>query len=88
MTATQAQLIDLPVAQPDTVLVCSAGPDVIADDDLSAGQLAEPAVTGVVFVEIGVDGVAGPALADGLRGLGSRHTGQHRSKPVRLREAA
>jgi hypothetical protein len=35
-----------------------------------------------------VDGVAGPALADGLRGLGSRQTGQHRSKPVRLREAA
>ena len=89
MTATEAQLIDLPVTQPDTVPVCSAaGPDVIADDDLSAGQLAEPAVTGVVFVEIGVDGVAGPALADGLRGLGSRHTGQHRSRPGRLREAA
>jgi hypothetical protein len=70
----------------DTVLVCSAaGPDVIADDYLSAGQ---PAVTGIVFVEIGVDGVSGPALADGLRGLGFRHTGQHRPKPVRLREAA
>ena len=61
MTATEAQLIDLPVAQPDTVLVCSAaGPDVIADDDLSAGQLAEPAITGIVFVEIGVDGISGP----------------------------
>jgi 4-hydroxyphenylpyruvate dioxygenase-like putative hemolysin len=72
----------------DTVLVCSAaGPDVIADD-LSGGQLAEPVVTGIVFVEIGVDGVSGPALANGLRGLGSRHTGQHRSKSVRLREAA
>jgi hypothetical protein len=44
-----------------TVVVCSAaGPDVIADDDLSAGQLAEPAVTGIVLVEIGVDGVSAP----------------------------
>ena len=35
-------------------------PDVIADDDLSAGQLAEPAVTGIVSFEIGVDGSWAP----------------------------
>jgi hypothetical protein len=56
----------------DTVLVCSAaGPDVIADDDLSAGQLAEPAVTGIVLVEIGVDGVSGPRSPMAWADLGS-----------------
>ena len=55
-----------------TVLVCSAaGPDVIADDDLSAGQLAEPAVTGIVLVEIGVDGVSGPRSPMACADLGS-----------------
>jgi 4-hydroxyphenylpyruvate dioxygenase len=45
-----------------------------------------PALTGHAFVELAVDGVSGPRVADTLRALGFAHTGQHRSKPVQLWE--
>lgn len=47
---------------------------------------AAPALTTHAFTEFGVDGRSGPALQQVLRGLGFRHTGQHRSKPVELWE--
>ncbi|WP_448624190.1 TIM barrel protein [Geodermatophilus sp. URMC 64] len=47
---------------------------------------AGPALTGWSFVEVGVDGISGPRLADVLGRLGFTHTGQHRSKPVQLWE--
>jgi 4-hydroxyphenylpyruvate dioxygenase len=43
---------------------------------------AAPALLGWSFVEVGVDGVSGPAVGDVLRRLGFAHTGQHRTKPV------
>jgi 4-hydroxyphenylpyruvate dioxygenase len=47
---------------------------------------AAPRLTGHSFVELGVDGVSGPQVADALDRLGFAHTGQHRSKPVQLWE--
>jgi 4-hydroxyphenylpyruvate dioxygenase len=47
---------------------------------------AAPELSGWSFVELGVDGVSGPRLAEVLRSLGFTHTGQHRSKPVQLWE--
>jgi 4-hydroxyphenylpyruvate dioxygenase len=43
-------------------------------------------VSGFGFVELSVDGVSGPKMADVLTSLGFAHTGQHRSKPVQLWE--
>jgi 4-hydroxyphenylpyruvate dioxygenase len=45
-----------------------------------------PELSGWSFVELGVDGLSGPRLAEVLRTLGFAHTGQHRSKPVQLWE--
>ena len=45
-----------------------------------------PPLSGWSFVELGVDGISGPRLAEVLRSLGFAHTGQHRSKPVQLWE--
>jgi 4-hydroxyphenylpyruvate dioxygenase len=45
-----------------------------------------PSLTGHAFTELSVDGVSGAALADALRSMGFAHTGQHRTKPVQLRE--
>jgi 4-hydroxyphenylpyruvate dioxygenase len=47
---------------------------------------APPVLSGWSFVELGVDGVSGPRLAEALSTLGFTHTGQHRSKPVQLWE--
>ncbi len=47
-----------------------------------------PAVQGVGFVELSVDGISGPIVGDVLTTLGFVHTGQHRSKPVELWEQA
>ncbi|WP_138759631.1 sugar phosphate isomerase/epimerase and 4-hydroxyphenylpyruvate domain-containing protein [Modestobacter altitudinis] len=47
---------------------------------------AAPELTGHSFVELGVDGVSGPQVAQTLHELGFAHTGQHRSKPVQLWE--
>jgi 4-hydroxyphenylpyruvate dioxygenase len=47
---------------------------------------AAPALSMHAFSEFGVDGQSGPVLQNALRGLGFRHTGQHRSKPVELWE--
>ena len=45
-----------------------------------------PALAGVVFTEIAVDELSGPAMAGALAALGFACTGRHRSKPVRLWE--
>jgi 4-hydroxyphenylpyruvate dioxygenase len=51
-----------------------------------AAVLPAPELTGHSFVELGVDGVSGPQVAEALDRLGFAHTGQHRSKPVQLWE--
>ncbi|MET0424626.1 MAG: TIM barrel protein [Actinoplanes sp.] len=45
-----------------------------------------PELGGVVFTELAVDTVSGPAVARALSALGFTHAGQHRSKPVQLWE--
>ncbi|WP_116450534.1 sugar phosphate isomerase/epimerase and 4-hydroxyphenylpyruvate domain-containing protein [Blastococcus litoris] len=45
-----------------------------------------PTLSGHSFVELAVDGISGPEVGSALRGLGFRHAGQHRSKPVQLWE--
>src|SRR5581483_5839121 len=45
---------------------------------------AAPPLSGLAFVELGVDGESGPELQHALSTLGFCHTGQHRSKPVQL----
>jgi 4-hydroxyphenylpyruvate dioxygenase len=45
-----------------------------------------PALSGIAFTELAVDGESGPALQRWLAMLGFEHTGQHRSKPVELWE--
>jgi 4-hydroxyphenylpyruvate dioxygenase len=45
-----------------------------------------PALSGIAFTELAVDGESGPALQQWLGMLGFTHTGQHRSKPVELWE--
>ena len=43
-----------------------------------------PGLGGIVFTELAVDSVSGPAVADALSALGFAHAGEHRSKPVQL----
>jgi 4-hydroxyphenylpyruvate dioxygenase len=43
-----------------------------------------PVLSGQAFVEMAVDAVSGPVLANTLATLGFVHIGQHRSKPVQL----
>ncbi|MEU7790348.1 TIM barrel protein [Amycolatopsis sp. NPDC049159] len=43
-----------------------------------------PELAGHAFVELAVDDVSEPRLAEALSGLGFAETGRHRSKPVRL----
>ena len=51
------------------------------------GPLAPPpALSGIAFTELAVDGESGPELQRWLEMLGFAHTGQHRSKPVELWE--
>lgn len=45
-----------------------------------------PALSGIAFTELAVDGESGPELQRWLGLLGFTHTGQHRSKPVELWE--
>jgi 4-hydroxyphenylpyruvate dioxygenase len=45
-----------------------------------------PALSGIAFTELAVDGESGPALQQWLEMLGFTHSGQHRSKPVELWE--
>jgi len=45
-----------------------------------------PALSGIAFTELAVDGESGPELQRWLQMLGFTHTGQHRSKPVELWE--
>ncbi|WP_064741870.1 TIM barrel protein [Hamadaea tsunoensis] len=48
------------------------------------GLPAAPGLDGMVFTELAVDEVSGPAVARTLTALGFVHCGQHRSKPVQL----
>ena len=43
-----------------------------------------PDLAGLVFTELAVDTISGPAVAHALTALGFTHAGQHRSKPVQL----
>jgi 4-hydroxyphenylpyruvate dioxygenase len=43
-----------------------------------------PSVSGFAFVELAVDDVSEPVLAEALTALGFAHAAQHRSKPVQL----
>jgi sugar phosphate isomerase/epimerase/4-hydroxyphenylpyruvate dioxygenase-like putative hemolysin len=43
-----------------------------------------PSLGGIVFTELAVDNVSGPAIANALTAIGFTHIGQHRSKPVQL----
>ncbi|MBQ6641895.1 MAG: sugar phosphate isomerase/epimerase and 4-hydroxyphenylpyruvate domain-containing protein [Saccharopolyspora sp.] len=45
---------------------------------------APPALSGTAFVELGADDAGAQRLSGTLSALGFRHTGTHRSKPVRL----
>jgi 3-dehydroshikimate dehydratase len=50
------------------------------------GLVEAPALSGIAFTELSIDGESGPELEAVLRALGFAHTGQHRSKPVQLWE--
>jgi 4-hydroxyphenylpyruvate dioxygenase-like putative hemolysin/sugar phosphate isomerase/epimerase len=49
-----------------------------------AGLPPAPDLSGIVFTELAVDTVSGPAVTRALAALGFAHAGQHRSKPVQL----
>lgn len=62
---------------------------IALEDRLTSGAThlpPAPKLTGHAFTEFAVDGNSGPELRATLRGLGFRHTGQHRTKPVELWE--
>ena len=54
----------------------------------SGGLSPAPDLSGIVFTEIAVDDISGPAIVRALTGLGFAHTGQHRSKAVQLWQQA
>ncbi|MCO8276146.1 TIM barrel protein [Actinoplanes sp. TRM 88003] len=54
----------------------------------SGGLPPAPELGGIVFTEIAVDEISGPAVARALSALGFVHTGQHRSKSVQLWQQA
>ncbi|MEU8609530.1 TIM barrel protein [Actinoplanes sp. NPDC048791] len=60
-----------------------------ARDRLRSGGLPPaPELSGIVFTEVAVDEISGPAVARALAALGFAHVGQHRSKPVQLWQQA
>ena len=61
--------------------------DTVRESAGQPGALAPaPALSGIAFTELAVDGESGPQLQQWLDRFGFTHTGQHRSKPVQLWE--
>ena len=62
----------------------AVAPPPVRDRLRSGGLPPAPELSGIVFTEIAVDDISGPAVARALTALGFAHAGQHRSKPVQL----
>jgi sugar phosphate isomerase/epimerase/4-hydroxyphenylpyruvate dioxygenase-like putative hemolysin len=65
-----------------------AAPPPVREKLRSNGLTPAPDLSGIVFTELAVDEVSGPAVARALTALGFAHAGQHRSKPVQLWQQA
>jgi sugar phosphate isomerase/epimerase/4-hydroxyphenylpyruvate dioxygenase-like putative hemolysin len=66
----------------------TSAPPAVRERLRLSGLPPAPELSGVVFTELAVDQISGPAVARALTALGFTHTGQHRSKPVQLWQQA